>query len=114
VRNVCVQQLEKPYVLMAAARGLRDRTIKKHVLINSIVPVINQIAAMLGFMVGGTVYIETVFSYPGMGLLVYNSFIERDYPVLQGAFIFMALVVLACNYAADIICSYIDGRTVEE
>jgi peptide/nickel transport system permease protein len=114
VRNVCVQQLGKPYVLMAEARGLKDRTIKKHVLINSIVPVINQIAAMLGFMVAGTVFIETVFSYPGMGLLVYNSFIERDYPVLQGAFIFMSLVVLACNYAADIACSYIDGRTGQE
>ena len=110
VRNVCVQQLEKPYVLMAAARGLKDRSIKKHVLINSIVPVINQIAAMLGFMVGGAVLIETVFSYPGMGMLVYSSFIERDYPVLQGAFIVMSLCVLACNYAADIACSYIDGR----
>jgi ABC-type dipeptide/oligopeptide/nickel transport systems, permease components len=114
VRNICVQQLGKPYVLMAEARGLKERTIKKHVLINSIVPVINQIAAMLGFMVAGTVFIETVFSYPGMGMLVYNSFIERDYPVLQGAFIFMSLVVLSCNYAADIACSYIDGRTGQE
>ncbi|TQD27644.1 ABC transporter permease [Methanolobus vulcani] len=110
MRNVCVQQLERPYVLMATARGLKDRSIKKHVLINSIAPVINQIAAMLGFMVGGAVFIETVFSYPGMGMLVYSSFIERDYPVLQGAFIVISLCVLACNYAADITCSYIDGR----
>lgn len=114
VRNVCVQQLERPYVLMATARGLKDRSIKKHVLINSIVPAVNQIAAMLGFMVAGAVFVETVFAYPGMGMLVYNSFIERDYPLLQGAFIFMSLCVLACNYAADIICSYIDGRTGQE
>jgi peptide/nickel transport system permease protein len=114
VRNVCVQQMEKPYVLMATARGLKERNIKKHVLINSIVPVVNQIAAMLGFMVGGAVFIETVFSYPGMGLLVYDSFIGRDYPLLQGAFIFMSLSVLACNYAADITCSYIDGRAEQE
>lgn len=114
VRNVCVQQLEKPYVLMAAARGLKERNIKKHVLINSIVPVMNQIAAMLGFMVGGAVFIETVFSYPGMGILVYNSFIQRDYPVLQGTFIFISLCVLASNYAADIMCSYIDGRAEQE
>ncbi|WP_094228357.1 ABC transporter permease [Methanolobus psychrotolerans] len=114
VRNVCVQQMEKPYVLMATARGLKERNIKKHVLINSTVPVVNQIAAMLGFLVGGAVFIETVFSYPGMGMLVYNSFIERDYPVLQGAFIFMSLCVLACNYAADIACSYIDGRAGQE
>lgn len=114
VRNICVQQLEKPYVLMATARGLKNSSIKKHVLLNSIVPVVNQIAAMLGFMVGGAVFVETVFAYPGMGLLVYNSFIERDYPVLQGAFIFMSLCVLACNYAADITCSYIDRRAGQE
>ncbi len=114
VRNICVQQLERPYILMAMARGLKDRNIKKHVLINSIVPVINQIAAMLGFMVGGAVFVEAVFAYPGMGMLVYNSFIERDYPLLQGVFIFMSFCVLACNYAADITCSYIDGRTRQE
>lgn len=114
VRNVCVQQMEKPYVLMATARGLKERNIKKHVLINSIVPVVNQTAAMLGFMVGGAVFIETVFSYPGMGMLIYNSFIERDYPVLQGVFIFMSLGVLVSNYAADILCSYIDGRAGQE
>ncbi|OPY22487.1 MAG: nickel transporter permease NikB [Methanomethylovorans sp. PtaU1.Bin073] len=114
VRNICVQQLEKPYVLMAVARGLKKSSIKKHVLLNSIVPVVNQIAAMLGFMVGGAVFVETVFAYPGMGLLVYNSFIERDYPVLQGAFIFMSLCVLACNYAADIACSYIDARAGQD
>lgn len=110
VRNICVQQTEKPYVLMATARGLKQNNIKKHVLINSIVPVVHQIAAMLGFMVGGAVFVETVFAYPGMGMLVYNSFIERDYPMLQGVFIFISLCVLACNYAADIICSYIDRR----
>lgn len=114
VRNVCSQQLERPYVLMDVARGLKDRRVKNHILLNSIVPVVNQVAAMLGFMVSGAVFVETVFSYPGMGLLVYNSFIERDYPVLQGAFIFISLIVLACNYAADIVCSYIDGRAGQE
>ncbi|WP_174590332.1 ABC transporter permease [Methanocella conradii] len=111
VRNVCVQQMEKPYVTMAFARGLKDRSIKGHVLKNSMAPVVNQVAAMLGFLVGGAIFIETVFAYPGMGLLIYNSFMERDYPVLQAAFIVMSLCVLACNYAADIICAYIDGRT---
>ncbi|AKB76524.1 Oligopeptide transport system permease protein OppB [Methanosarcina horonobensis HB-1 = JCM 15518] len=114
VRNVCSQQLERPYVLMDIARGLKDRHVKRHILLNSIGPVVNQVAAMLGFMVGGTLFVETVFSYPGMGLLVYNAFIERDYPVLQGAFVFMSLFVLTCNYAADIVCSYIDGRAGQE
>lgn len=110
VRNVCVQQMERPYIVMAEARGLKDRNVKRHVLKNSLTPVVNQVAAMLGFLVGGAIFIETVFSYPGMGLLVYNSFIERDYPVLQAAFIVMSLCVLACNYVADIVCGYIDGR----
>lgn len=114
VRNVCSQQLERPYVLMDIARGLKDSHIKRHVLLNSIGPVVNQVAAMLGFMVGGALFVETVFSYPGMGLLVYNAFLERDYPVLQGAFVFISLFVLAGNYAADIVCSYIDGRAGQE
>ena len=114
VRNVCSQQLERPYVLMDIARGLKDGHVKNHILLNSIVPVVNQVAAMLGFMIGGTVFVETVFSYPGMGLLVFNSFMERDYPVLQGAFVLMSFFVLACNYAADIVCSYIDGRAGQE
>jgi len=114
VRNVCSQQFERPYILMDVARGLKDRHVKSHILLNSIVPIVNQVAAMLGFMVGGAVFVETIFSYPGMGLLVYNSFIERDYPVLQGAFVFISFIVLASNYAADIICSYIDGRTGQE
>lgn len=110
VRNVCSQQLERPYVIMDIARGLKDGHIKNHIILNSIVPVVNQVAAMLGFMVGGAVFVETIFSYPGMGLLVYNSFMERDYPVLQGTFVFISFFVLASNYAADIVCSYIDGR----
>jgi peptide/nickel transport system permease protein len=114
VRNVCSQQLARPYVLMDIARGLKDSHIKRHVLLNSIGPVVNQVAAMLGFMVGGALFVETVFSYPGMGLLVYNAFLERDYPVLQGAFVFISLFVLAGNYAADIVCSYIDGRAGQE
>jgi peptide/nickel transport system permease protein len=114
VRNVCTQQMERPYIVMAVARGLKDRNIRKHVLKNSLTPVVNQAAAMLGFLVGGAIFIETVFSYPGMGLLVYNSFLERDYPVLQAAFIVMSLCVLACNYAADIISGYIDGRARQD
>jgi peptide/nickel transport system permease protein len=114
VRNVCTQQMGRPYIVMAVARGLRDRNIKKHVLKNSLTPVINQVAAMLGFLVGGAIFIETVFSYPGMGLLVYNSFMERDYPVLQAAFIVISLCVLVCNYAADMACGYIDGRARQD
>jgi peptide/nickel transport system permease protein len=110
VRNVCVQQLERPYIVMAIARGLKDRNVKRHMLKNSLAPVINQVAAMLGFLVSGAIFIEMIFAYPGMGLLIYNSFIDRDYPVLQAAFIVMSVCVLGCNYAADLICGYIDGR----
>lgn len=110
VRNVCVQQMGRPYTMMAIARGLKDRHVKRHVLVNSLAPVVNQVAAMLGLLVGGAIFIETVFAYPGMGQLVYSSFLERDYPVLQAAFIVMSLCVLSFNFAADVVCGYIDGR----
>jgi peptide/nickel transport system permease protein len=114
VRNVCAQQMDRPYIVMAFARGLKDRHVKKHVMVNALAPVVNQVAAMLGFLVGGAIFIETVFAYPGMGQLVYSSFIERDYPVLQAAFIIMSLCVLSFNFAADIACGYIDGRILQE
>jgi peptide/nickel transport system permease protein len=110
VRNFCIQQRESPYVLMAEARGLDEETIKKHILRNSLTPIITRIGATLGFLIGGATFIETIFAYPGMGLLIYNSFFNRDYPVIQAAFLIMALSVLGCNLLADIICTIIDGR----
>ncbi len=95
---------------MAEARGLGEDAIKKHILRNSLTPIIARVAATLGFLIGGATFIETIFAYPGMGLLIYNSFFDRDYPMIQGAFLIISVSVLACNLISDILCSIIDGR----
>jgi peptide/nickel transport system permease protein len=110
-RNLAVQELAQPYVLMAQARGLSDRAVRSHILTNCLAPIVTQTAGRLGFLIGGAVFIETVFAYPGMGLLIYQSFLGRDYPVLQGALFALACCVLAANFLGDLFCVWIDRRT---
>jgi peptide/nickel transport system permease protein len=67
-------------------------------------------ALSLAITIGGSIYIETIFSYPGIGLLTYNSIMMRDYPVLQGCFFMFCLIVIVMNFAVDIFYRYLDPR----
>jgi len=71
------------------------------------------IAINLGLVVGGAVQVETVFSWPGLGNLMYEALNSRDYPVLQGLFLLITVCVIVANYIADITYSYIDPRVKE-
>jgi len=111
VRNVMVEVLSEEFVVTARAKGLGDRAIMfGTVLRNGTLPLITLIALNFGFMVAGTIEIETVFSWPGIGLLVYRSILTRDYPVLQGAFLLLTISVVLANFAADLLYSYLDPR----
>jgi peptide/nickel transport system permease protein len=77
---------------------------------NASLPLITLVALNLGFVVGGAIEIETVFSWPGLGLLVYRSVLARDYPVLQGAFLLLTMSVVIANLFADILYFYLDPR----
>ena len=77
---------------------------------NAMLPVVTLIAINLGFIVGGAIQIETVFSWPGLGRLMYSALTNRDYPVLQGLFLLITIAVIGANFCADILYRYLDPR----
>lgn len=109
-RSSMVAELGEDYVMVAAAKGLSDRAIRRHAQRNALLPVWT--AAMLNVAVlsGATTVVETVFAYPGLGRLVYDAVLARDYPLLQGAFFVLALMVLAANIVADLVYPLLDPR----
>lgn len=103
--------LGTPYVLMAEAKGIPPRRVAyHHALRNALLPVSTHITMELGVLVSGAVVVETVFNYPGLGRLVYDAVIERDYPLLRGAFLLLTLGVVAANLAADLLYPRLDPR----
>jgi len=111
-RNSMISNLKEPYILLARAKGLKDTRIRyKHAGRNSLIPVATQTGLSLGTMIiTGTIFIEIVFSYPGMGSLIYNSILNRDYPVIQGSFLFVAVLVLVINFLMDLFYVKLDPR----
>lgn len=112
-RTTVITILGEPFILTARAKGLRDNTVRyKHVGKNSLLPIFTRTGIRLGRVLAGTLFIEIVFAYPGLGVLAYNSLMARDYPVLQGILFFVALGVLALNFLVDCIYQKIDPRVV--
>jgi peptide/nickel transport system permease protein len=111
VRASLLEVLQEEYVTVARAKGLPEReVIRVHALKNAMIPVITVIGLQIGRLFGGTVVVETIFAFPGMGRLAADSIFFRDFPVLQGAVLVMALAVLACNLLTDLLYAYVDPR----
>lgn len=111
MRSSVMEVLSEPYILTAKAKGLSNlRILSSHALKNAMLPMVTVIALTLGYVVGGAIQVETVFSWPGIGRLIYDSVSKQDYPVLQGAFLLLAISVILANFAADILYSVIDPR----
>lgn len=111
LRNTMVNVLREQYISTAEAKGLAPKQIKHHhAARNALLPMITFLGLSFSFSMGGSVFIETVFSYPGIGKLIYDSVISRDYPVLQGSFFLLTLVVIVINFFVDIIYRLLDPR----
>jgi peptide/nickel transport system permease protein len=111
MRSSVVEVLSEAYILTAKAKGLSNtRILFTHALKNAMLPMITIIALTLGYVVGGAIQVETVFSWPGIGRLIYESVAKQDYPVLQGAFLLLAISVILANLTADILYSVFDPR----
>jgi peptide/nickel transport system permease protein len=111
MRSSLIDVLAEDYILTAKAKGLNHfQILKDHALRNAMLPMVTIIALNLGFTVAGAVQIESVFSWPGLGGAIYEAVERRDYPMLQGAFLLLALSVIAANLAADLLYSYLDPR----
>jgi peptide/nickel transport system permease protein len=102
------------FIRTARAKGLSDRSVAlRHAARNALIPVVTVVALRLGFAFGGTVVVETVFSYPGLGRLIFESVSGRDYPVMQATFLVFTIAVLLSNLLADWVYPHLDPRARE-
>lgn len=111
MRGSIIQEKEQLYALYARAKGLKDTGILfRHVIKNASLPVITLLALDFGFLFSGALFIEIIFSLNGMGTLIYGAIMGKDYPLLQGAFLIIALTTLLANMLADLLYALIDPR----
>jgi len=111
MRSSMVEELNKEYVTMARAKGLSERTvIVKHVLRNSLISVVTVAALMIAGIVDGSVVVEEVFAWPGIGRLLINAITARDFPIIQTAVLMIGVTIVVANLVADIIYSLLDPR----
>lgn len=110
-RNSVLTVLDKEYIRTAKAKGLKQkRIIINHGLRNAILPIVTRVFMSIGGMIGGTILVENVFAYPGLGLLMRDAVSDRDYPLIQGLFLTVTLMTLTANFFADLVYKLLDPR----
>jgi len=111
MKSSTIGVLEEDYVTVSRAKGLKDnRILTAYVGRNASLPIFTQLAIAIGFVVGGSVIIESLFQYRGLGLTLFQSVQRRDYTVMQGVFLILTFSVIVANLLADILYSWIDPR----
>ena len=111
MRSSLLDVLGEEYITLARAKGVREKyVLRRHAVRNALLPTVTLIALSFGFILGGVITVEIVFSYPGVGLLSYQALQNRDFPILQATFLFAALGVLIANLIADLTYGYLDPR----
>ncbi|MET0800910.1 MAG: ABC transporter permease [Actinomycetota bacterium] len=114
MRSSMVEVTHEDYLLTARAKGLTDREVRRrHAVPNALLPTVTLIFYSFGFVLGGAVVIESIFNWPGLGLLTFQAIDNQDFPVIQGVFLLSSFLVIACNLAADLSYGYIDPRVRE-
>jgi len=110
-RNTMITVLKSPFMTTARAKGLSQKALKyRHAGRNSMLPVLTMTGIWLGRVVTGALFVELVFAYPGVGQLTYQALLARDYPVIQGVFLMVAISVLVVNFAVDLLYPRLDPR----
>lgn len=110
-RASMIEVLDQDYIRTARAIGVSEKIIfLKHALRNAIIPVVTIVGLQFGALLGGVIIIEIIFSWPGIGQLLIPAIMRRDYPLVQGCILFIAVVYIFVNLIVDIIYAYIDPR----
>lgn len=110
-RSSMLDVLRQEYITTARAKGLGERVIVyKHALKNALIPVVTVLGLQFGILLGGAVLTETVFAWPGVGRLLVDAILRRDYPVVQGTVLLLAFLFVLINLVVDIIYAFIDPR----
>lgn len=111
MRSSMIDTISEDYVQTARAKGVPDRLVRRrHVVPNAFLPAFTLIILSFGFVLGGAIVIESVFSWPGLGLLTYQAINTLDYPVIQGVFLIASAAVIVANLVADVTYGYLDPR----
>ena len=111
LRSSLIEELDKDYVDAARARGFREsRVIGKHVLRNSLISTVTVLSLNVGYLLSGTVIVENVFAIPGLGTLIVDAVMQRDYPLIQALTLFFGVAVIATNLLADLTYAALDPR----
>ncbi|HYY76217.1 MAG TPA: ABC transporter permease [Gaiellaceae bacterium] len=114
VRGTMLETMQQDYVRTAKAKGLRwRRVVLRHVLRNSLIPVVTAVGPLIGLVITGTFVIETIFSIPGIGRYFVDAVAARDYSVVMGITVLAAIVVIVANLIVDILYGFLDPRTRE-
>ncbi len=115
MRNMMITVLDEDYITVAQAKGLPPRkVVTGYAARNAVLPQLSSFALSLGFIVGGTLIMEMIFSYPGLGLRLFEATLAKDYPLMQGIFLVITLSVLVANIVADMAYAALDPRTRQE
>ncbi len=115
MRNMMITVLDEDYVTVAQAKGLSPRrVVVNYAARNAVLPQLSSFALSLGFIVGGTLIMEMIFSYPGLGPRLFEATLAKDYPLMQGIFLVITLSVLVANIVADVAYAALDPRTRQE
>jgi peptide/nickel transport system permease protein len=110
-RSSMMEVLGQEYIVTARSKGLLEKVVVlKHALRNAFIPIITVIGLQFGSLLGGAVLTETVFAWPGIGRLIVDSILARDYPMVQGIVLVFALLYIVVNLVVDILYAYIDPR----
>ena len=111
VRSNLIDIFNQDYIRTARAKGLMEYVVvARHALKNAMIPVITVAGLQFGNLLGGTVIIETVFARPGLGMIMIEGIMEKDFPVVQGAVLFAAIAYVVANFVVDITYAYLDPR----
>ena len=111
IRSSMLEVLQQDYVRTARSKGISERrVILHHAMRNAWLPVVTMIGLEFGFLLGGVVVVETVFSYPGIGRLVFNAINQRDIPVVQASVILLAVIFIMLNLIVDLVYARLDQR----
>jgi peptide/nickel transport system permease protein len=111
VRSSLLEVLRQDYIRTAYSKGLRDRgVLYRHALKNAFIPVLTVIGVQIGYLLGGAVIIESIFSLPGMGRFLLDSISNRDYSIVQGGVLFIALIFCLVNLSVDLVYAWLDPR----
>ena len=113
-RSALIDVLTEDYILTAKAKGLSRRAVVwRHGVRNALLPIVTATALYVSLIVGGAIQVETVFSWPGMGRLMYDAVLRRDYPILEASFLVFAVTVILANLLSDLAYQVLDPRVRE-